>query len=154
MTSVVIGFLIWAVILGFMAEKPEVIDENPFEGWNISGPFAVNKFEYKLGENVFLTVGELKPYEGGKIQIISPVGKWYDIPFNGTLKANFNQYFKPDLFALIGHCTRDDIIGEWTLNFVGVPYQPIKFKMLNETLAGLEEHYAKNVCRTDVPLTG
>ncbi|MFM8659113.1 MAG: hypothetical protein ACKOCQ_04170, partial [Candidatus Nitrosotenuis sp.] len=36
---------------------PQKQDE--FEGWNRSGPFAVSKLEYKIGENIFFVANNL-----------------------------------------------------------------------------------------------
>ncbi|MGI0009600.1 MAG: hypothetical protein ACRD92_08275, partial [Nitrosopumilaceae archaeon] len=59
--------------------------------WIVSGPFAINKSQYKLGENVFMTVNGLLPNEVGNIWIISPQNKTFTvIPFNGTSKDHFN----------------------------------------------------------------
>ncbi|MDE1769725.1 MAG: hypothetical protein KGI28_04130, partial [Thaumarchaeota archaeon] len=61
--------------------------------WVVSGPFSINKNQYKLGENIFMIVSGLQPTEAGEIDIVDPKGDTFTkIPFNGTLKSNFKQF--------------------------------------------------------------
>jgi hypothetical protein len=144
--AIVIGSLVWAIILS--GNSNGKLDEtNPFEGWNISGPFAINKFEYKVDEHVFMSVNGLQENETGKIVVITPKDKeWFSIPFDGGKKSDFNQYFKPNLIAPIGFCTVDDLVGDWKLVFEGTSYESIHFKIINETVPGSEKYYKENVC--------
>ena len=110
--------------------------------WVVSGPFAINKDKYKLGENVFLTVNGLKRGEAGNITIAIPDGKIYlRIPFNGTMKESFNQYFKPDLKKALHITNADELVGKWQVVFDGVKYPPLSFEITNEFLQGSEQHY-------------
>ncbi|MBI5860537.1 MAG: hypothetical protein HZB73_07715 [Nitrosarchaeum sp.] len=56
------------------------------------------------------------------------------IPFDGMKKSGFNQYFKPSISKARHICSTDDIIGEWTIVFQGTEYQPLKFRILNDTI--------------------
>lgn len=105
--------------------------------WIVSGPFAINKPQYKLGENVFMTVNGLQPNEIGNIWVITPQNKTFTkIPFNGTAKDHFNYYFKPDTSRGAGISTTEELIGNWQVIFDLVKYQPLSFEVINETLPG------------------
>ena len=110
--------------------------EDPFKNWNRSGPFAINKFSYKIGDSIFIVSDGLTRYDAGKMVFVLPNGttKYIEIPFNGEEKSGFNQYFKPALSKARGICSTDDLIGEWTIIFQGTEYKNIKFDILNETI--------------------
>lgn len=107
--------------------------------WVSSGPFAIDKLRYKLGENIFISVHGLKPSEVGNMTFIRPGGKtWTAIPFNGASKSDFNFYVKPDTSAGLGIYKPEDLVGQWSVVFEGVKYDPIHFEMLNEFIPGGE----------------
>ena len=107
--------------------------------WFSSGPFAIDKSKYKLGENIFISVHGLKPGEVGNIVFIRPGEKtWTTIPFNGTSKSDFNFYVKPDTSAPLNIYKPEDLVGQWSVVFQGVKYDPIHFEMLNEFIPGGE----------------
>ena len=107
--------------------------------WVNSGPFAIDKLKYKLGENIFISVHGLKPREIGNIVFIRPGEKtWTMIPFNGTAKSDFNFYVKPDTSAGLGIYKPEDLVGQWRVVFQGVKYDPIHFEVLNEFIPGAE----------------
>jgi len=107
--------------------------------WIISGPFAIDKPKYKLGENVFLSVYGLKPNETGNILIVRPNGDmWTTIPFNGTLKSDFNYYFKPDTSTALKIYGPEDLVGTWKVIFQGLTYEPLSFEIINEFIPGGE----------------
>jgi hypothetical protein len=110
--------------------------EDEFKNWNRSGPFAINKFEYRVGDNIFLAVNGLTPNDIGSATFVLPNGttKYISIPFDGTQKSGFNQYFKPSISKARSICTINDIVGEWTIIFQGTEYDPLKFRILNETI--------------------
>lgn len=122
-------------------------EEDPFADWNRSGPFAVNKFEYVIGENVFVVADKLKPHEFGNVIFLMPNGttRYITIPFDGSDKPGFNQYFRPGVSAARSICSTDDLVGDWTVVFQGANYNQIKFKILNQTLDSNEAHFRK-VC--------
>ncbi|WP_052755615.1 hypothetical protein [Candidatus Nitrosotenuis cloacae] len=113
---------------------PKVEDE--FKNWNRSGPFAIDKFEYRVGDSIFITVNGLTPNDIGSAIFVLPNGttKYISIPFDGSKKEGFNQYFKPAVSKARLICSVDDIVGEWTIIFRETEYSPIKFRMLNETI--------------------
>ena len=68
--------VIAAIIIGgvFYYYNQQKNSEENAQWKNISGPFAINKFQYKLGENIFVIVSDLKPIDAGKIVIVDPKG--------------------------------------------------------------------------------
>ena len=107
--------------------------------WIISGPFAIDKPKYKLGENIFLVVSNLKPDETGWISFVRPNGLSYtDIPFNGTLKDHFTFYFTPTTSVIKKIYKPEQLVGTWTVIFHGVTYQPLKFEIENKYIQGGE----------------
>lgn len=107
--------------------------------WISSGPFAINKPQYKLGENFFLTVHGLKPNEVGNILVIQPSGEmWTTIPFNGSLKSDFSYYNKPDTSSIKKLFKPEDLVGTWQVVFQGVAYKPLSFEIVNEFIPGAE----------------
>ena len=139
---VIAGIVIVIAIIvtaGLIIQKPH--NETKLQ-WIVSGPFAISKSQYKLGENVFLTVNGLKPSEAGNITIARPSGDIFlRIPFNGTLKEGFNQYFKPDLKKALDITNKDELVGKWYVVFDGVNYPPLGFEITNEFLPGEEQYY-------------
>ena len=107
--------------------------------WVISGPFAIDKPKYKLGENIFLAVNNLQPNEAGVISFVRPNGLSYaDIPFNGTAKNHFTYYFTPTTSALKKIYKPEQLVGTWTVIFHGVTYPPLKLEIENKYIQGGE----------------
>jgi hypothetical protein len=145
--SVVIAALVVAIIYVGPIDVAKPQEKDEFEGWNRSGPFAINKHQYKLGENIFVITEGLRQNDVGSMDFILPNGttKYLSIPFDGTDKTTFNQYFKPSISKVRKICSIDDLVGEWTVTFRGTNYKPITFELLNETLTG-EETLFQRVC--------
>lgn len=134
---IIIGILVVSAIIGgfFVYKKPSTEVQ-----WKSSGPFAIDKSNYKLGENIFISVHGLKPKEIGNIVFILPGGKtWTTIPFNGTSKSDFNFYLKPDTSAVHKIFNPADLVGQWSVEFEGVKYDPLHFEILNEFIPGGEQ---------------
>ncbi len=68
------------------------------------------------------------------------------IPFDGSQKITFNQYFKPSLNRGLGICTKDDLLGNWTVAFQGTDYNNLKFEIVDRYVPGEEENYEEPVC--------
>jgi hypothetical protein len=136
----IIALIIIATIIvgGIYYYNQQKISEANVQWQNISGPFAINKFQYKLDENIFIIVSNLKPNEAGKITVIDPKGNIYsEISFNGTLKSSFHQFFKPNTGNVgIKICTPAELVGYWKIMFQGVPYHPISFNITNDWIPG------------------
>jgi hypothetical protein len=126
-------------------EKTEPRDQ--LENWNRSGPFALNAFQYKLGENIFVTVNGLAPNDVGKIIFGLPNGTtvYSTVPFDGATKPEFNTYFTPSLSKARKICSVNDIVGEWFVVFKDTKYKPITFRIINETIDGSASSFEK-VC--------
>ncbi len=117
-------------------------EDDLYKEWTSSGPFHISDVEYLLGENIFISVGELKPNESGNLLIFLPSGDIYNaVPFNGTTKTSFNHYFTPDLARILGICVVEELIGTWKLVFEGTEYKEITFEVIEEYQPGEKEDY-------------
>jgi len=126
-----------AVSIYFITQIRDSHDEG-FE-WITSGPFSVQKYQHRLGENVFVVAYEIAPSEKGTIRVYTPKNIQYvSYPFDGSVKPSFNVYFKPDTFPKKDRCSPLDFVGIWTMKFEGVPYPPIQFEFINEYIIGGE----------------
>ena len=132
--------IIAAIIVGgiYYYNQQKVLPES-VQWQNISGPFAINKFQYKIGENIFMVVSNLKSTDVGNMVIVDPKGDTYDsIPFNGTMKTSFHYYFKPNTQNIGGVklCNPTDLVGKWGIVFQGVPYKSLIFNVTNNWIEG------------------
>ncbi len=117
-------------------------EDDPYKKWISSGPFHISEAEYLLGENIFISVGELAPQESGNLLIFLPNGDFYrSYPFDGSDKSSFNVYFTPDLSRLLKICVVEDLIGTWKLVFEGTEYKEITFEVTEEYQLGEKEDY-------------
>ena len=136
----IIACIVIAVIIGaivFTSLKLEKAEpKDPFENWNRSGPFAINKAQYKLGESIFVSVNGLSSNDVGKIIFGLPNGTtvYSTIPFDGAIKSEFNSYFIPALSKARKICSVNDIVGEWLVVFRDTRYKPMTFEIINKTL--------------------
>ena len=158
---IIIGIII--VIAGIIAITNQEASEEEIEvQWRQSGPFAIEKYEYYLGEKIFLTVQDIPKDVSGEVIFYRPViipnvgsdgisrdmnvGKKYlGIEFDGENKQNFNRYFEPRLSEWKGICSRDDLVGDWKVAFEGTQYADIDFKIINQT-ASWDERIFDPVC--------
>ncbi len=141
--AIIIGSIVFTSL---KLEKTEPID--PFENWNRSGPFAINKVQYKLGENIFVSVNGLSSNDVGKIIFGLPNGTtvYSTIPFDGGIKSEFNTYFTPSLSKERKICSVNDIVGEWFIVFKDTKYKPITFEIVNKTLDDTVTSKYQKVC--------
>jgi hypothetical protein len=135
--GITIGVIILTCIIitafYFYYEQTKPVEWN----WITSGPFAINKNQYKLGENIFMIVSGLKPTDVGEIDIVDPKGDTFSkIPFNGTIKSSFKQFFKPNTERKLALCNATDLVGHWNIIFKGVPYKSIPFEIINAWIPG------------------
>lgn len=137
---IVAGILVVAAIVSaiYFYGEQKTPDENKLQ-WIASGPFAIDKSQYRIGENIFLSVHGLKLDEAGNIVIVSPHEViWTTVPFNGTLKSDFNYYFKPETSLAKKIYNPEDLVGTWRVVFQGLTYEPLSFEIINEFLPGAE----------------
>ena len=158
----IIGIIVVIAIVGIsIGGAIEFNAEKEREGvpWREgSGPFQIEKYEYYLGEKIFINAvdipadasGEIiffllspdginkypKEYEGISTELISTKIKYIAIQFDGKEKQNFNNYFEPRFNEWKGICSTDDIVGEWVMVFSGTQHEPIHFTVLSETMPG------------------
>jgi len=119
-----------------------------------SGPFQIDREKYVLGELVLIRIGvqnELKPNDKGQIVFLQPPSNetqtvYITIPFDGSEKISFNQYFKPALSQNRGICSKADLLGNWTVVFQNTTYNNLKFEIVDRYIPGEEENYEKPVC--------
>lgn len=84
-----------------------------------------------------MIVQGLKPNDVGKILVIDPKGGTFTtMSFNGTMKSEFNQFFKPTTQRGEKLCTAQDLVGNWTIVFQGTSYKSIRFQIINEWVSG------------------
>ena len=115
----------------------EIIEEQEVE-WIYSGPFGMEKTEYNIGEKVFLDIVDVPKEDKGTAIIFKPLNATHDreylrIDFDGSMKNNFNRYFEPRLDEAKEICSRNDLVGDWYIKFVGVEYQDLNFRIINQT---------------------
>jgi len=158
----IIGIIVGIAIVGIaIGGAIEFNAEREREGvpWREgSGPFQIEKYEYYLGEKIFMnavdipadTAGEIvffrpapdrvnkvpKEYEGIPGELIAKKVKYMGIKFDGEKKSNFNKYFEPRFNEWKGICSTSDLVGEWVMTFSGTQYEPIHFTVLNYTMPG------------------
>ena len=155
--KIAVPIIIVVIIIGVIIVNPEqeIIEEEIETQWRESGPFSIEKYEYYLGEKIFLTVNEIPRDMSGEVIFFRPTStpdvekfegleeisedkittktKYLAIKFNGENKQNFNRYFEPSLNEWKGICSRNDLAGEWVIVFQGTQYENISFKILNQT---------------------
>jgi len=133
---IIAAVVIITVLIGFLTnifvELDDIFITKQHESvW--SGPLGVTQYEHRLGENVYLQVRDLKSHEKGNFYIYTPQGILFrTIPYDGSLKTDFNQFFTPDTFAPLGICEPEDLVGKWRIVFEDGSYAPLEFEFTNE----------------------
>ncbi len=120
-----------------------------------SGPFQIDREQYSLSEIVLIRMNQLDLNEKGQIVFLQPSNGTHQtvyitIPFDGSEKITFNQYFKPALSQIRGICSKADLLGNWTVVFQDTDgkslYENIKFEIIDRVIPGDEENYEEPVC--------
>lgn len=110
-----------------------------------SGPLTITKYEHKIGENIFIIVSGLNYNEKGNIRIFMPDGRLYrTLEYDGSVKAGFNSYFKPDTSATRKICEQEELVGVWKVLFDNDVYPPLHFEIINEHLEGSDVRLPKS----------
>ena len=108
----------------------------------VLGPLQINKDKYLLGENVFITLGDLRPQDVGSVLFITPTGIIYDEwGFNGNERESQKKYFKPQLLKSKNLCQKEQLVGEWTVMFEGYDKAKLYFEVLPDILPNHESHF-------------
>ena len=114
--------------------------------WLTSGPFQLDRSEYRLGEKIFFRMNEISADEKGQIAFLRPLNSthysvYFTIPFDGANKPAFNYYLQPSLTKNQGFCTVDDFIGDWRVVFRNTDYPNLEFKITKDILPGDEDKF-------------
>ena len=145
----IIGAIVVAVAIGasiYILQVQTPPDEPEYDFtktyWQVSGPFAIDKPKYLLGENVFMSVNGLMSHEVGNIIFITPGGNEFrTIQFDGLVNPEFNHYFTPALSKGLKACGPEDLAGTWQVIFEGVNYAPLTFEIVYDYLKGSKKYY-------------
>jgi len=120
----------------------------------VLGPLQINKDKYLLGENVFVSISDLRPQDVGSVQFITPTGIVYDEwGFNGSERESQKKYFKPQLLKSKNICDKEKLIGQWTVMFKGYDMQKIHFEMTPNILPNMEYQFEKCGVAYEVDIT-
>ena len=115
-----------------------VYPDNP----QVLGPLQINKDKYLLGENVFVSISNLRPQDVGSVLFITPTGIIYDEwGFNGMERESQKKYFKPQLLKSKNICEKEKLIGQWSVMFKGYEEQKIYFEMTPDILPKMEYQF-------------
>ena len=146
----IIIIIIIAAVLIIFTSNEEITKNEIEEKWIESGPFAIDKAQYNVGEKIFLDTDGLKLDDKGAVEFLRPINDthhktYIKIPFNGIDKQQFNYYFEPRMQKYLGICSMDDIAGNWIVKFSGTQYEDINFEILNQ-LSSWDDRLMKPVC--------
>ena len=124
--------------------KRVVYPENP----QILHGLIINKDKYLLGENVFIRIQNIPMGLKDSVQFFTPGGKLYlDLKFDGDKNSGLKHYFKPALMRALPNdrtanlCDKEELIGQWTVMFRGLPDEKLHFEVMNEILPHSETYY-------------
>ena len=108
------------------------------------GPLQINKDKYLLGENIFVSLSNLKPGDVGTVLFITPNGVVYEEwGFNGNERESQKKYFKPQLLKGKNLCEKEKLIGQWTVLFKDYDMSKIYFEMTPNILPNMEHQFKK-----------
>ena len=133
----IIIIIIIAAVLIIFTSNEETTKNEIEEKWIGSGPFAISKAQYNVGEKIFLDTDGLKFDDKGTIEFLRPINDTHHkahikMPFDGMDGEQFNYYFEPRLYKYKAICSIDDIAGNWIVKFSGTQYEDINFEILNQ----------------------
>ena len=117
-----------------------VYPDNP----QILGPLQINKDKYLLGENIYVILKDLKPVDKGTVQFFAPGGELYqEMGFDGKERDFQKKYFKPQLLKSKQMCTKEQLIGQWTVMFEGYDMAVINFEIIKDVLPNMEHQFVE-----------
>ena len=146
----IIIIIIIAAVLIIFTSNEETTKNVIEEKWIESGPFAIDKAQYNVGEKIFLDTDGLKFDDKGMVEFLRPINDTHHkahikIPFDGIDVQQFNYYFEPRLQMYTGICSMDDIAGNWIVRFSGTQYEDINFEILNQ-VSSWDDRMMEPVC--------
>ena len=115
-----------------------VYPDNP----QLLGPLQINKDTYLLGENVYVSLKDLRPQDMGSILFITPGKVIYDEwGFDGNEREHQKKYFKPQLLKSKNLCEKEQLVGTWTVMFKGYDQVKLYFEVLPDILPNTENQF-------------
>ena len=115
--------------------------------WNNSaGPIVIDRYEYILGQKVFVNISEIGVNDKGRINVYKIVENedysilYSSIGFDGSQTRN-NYYFTPSLTPMRGICNVDDLTGVWVMSIEGTEYPDLFFTVIEEYMPGYESNF-------------
>ena len=146
----IIIIIIIAAALIIFTSNEETTKNEIEEKWIGSGPFAIDKAQYNVGEKIFLDTDGLKFNDKGTIEFLRPINSthhqaYIKIPFDGMDGKQFNYYFEPRLYKYKAICSIDDIAGNWIVKFSGTQYEDINFKIIDQ-ISSWDKRIIEPVC--------
>ncbi len=167
--AAVVGIVIIMGVIGFQIydttyqrSTVEEYYEDPLKVKNVVYPenpqflhgLKINKDKYLVGENIFFSVKGIPMGLRDAVNFYTPEGILFiQYPFDGNEKTNFKHYWKPSLIKRLDICDVEQIVGEWTVLFAGLPDEKLHFEVTNEILPGHEQYYvACNEQALEMPL--
>ena len=148
--SVIIGIIIIASAV-LLNSNQQTVEEEWSNDMVRSGPFAIDKSQYNLGEKIFITVTNLPQDEKGEIIFFRPMENgdgwtsYTTMKFDGQAKEQFNLYFEPKLSEMKKICTSNELTGTWMVQFIGTEYSNMSFEIVNQT-SSWDERTFEPVC--------
>ena len=155
--AVAVGIAVIIGVIGFQINETtyqrssvEEYYEDPLKVKNVVYPenpqflhgLKINKDKYLVGEKIFFSVKGIPMGLKDAVSFYTPEGILFiQYPFDGNEKTNFKHYWKPSLSKQQGICDVEQLMGEWTVMFVGLPDEKLHFQVTNEILPGFEEYY-------------
>ena len=130
--------------------KNVVYPENP----QFLHGLKINKDKYLVGEKIFFSVKGIPMGLRDAVNFYTPEGILFiQYPFDGNEKTNFKHYWKTSLVKRLDICDVEQLVGEWTIMFAGLPDEKLHFEVTSEILPGLEKYYATcNEVALEMPL--
>ena len=108
----------------------------------VLGPLQINKDKYLLGENIFVSISNLRPMDVGTVLFITPTGIIFEEwGFNGSERESQKKYFKPQLLKSKNICEKEKLIGQWTVMFKGFDEAKIHYEITPDILPNMEYQY-------------
>jgi len=121
-----------------LSVKNVVFPENP----QFLHGLKINKDKYLVGEKVFFSVQGIPMGLKDAVNFYTPEGILFvQYRFDGNEKTNFKHYWSPSLIKRLDICDIEQLTGEWTVMFAGLPDEKLHFQVVNEILPGSEEYY-------------
>ena len=155
--AAVVGIVIIIGVIGFQIydttyqrSTVEEYYENPLKVKNLVYPenpqflhgLQINKDKYLVGEKIFFSVQGIPMGLKDAVSFYTPKGILFvQYPFDGNEKTNFKHYWKPSLIKRLDICDVEQLQGEWTVLFAGLPNEKLYFEVTNEILPGHEEYF-------------